>query len=576
MKEIKLFLMILTLMVYVMSGCQLIQPKTPENQLAKPVAKLEDLFRLDSPKTAIVIAIDVSGSMTNLYPEIRQSIIDFAPTLTNNDDVFIFRFAEVVSAPQIRGNGTQIAGIISTLPEKLTNDSGTRTDLGIALDTGIRFLEQSNAPVKAFLLITDGYHQPANPYYSKDFGDSNWQKLQRRAENLCAKNPAFVYGVVLKKETDIQVLTKIFSPQSVQVIDGKTSTQFPLALKQLREDSRRASLQKAIEGELEQGKIESILSHPQLLKEKNQYQATLTLRNQYHRLPVQISEIQITGQSSSQDISGQIETGFKPLVLKPSEEWRGQIVCSTSFTGAFRIGRIKKVLEDKFTIVPACQFVNQSDLNTYGFSNKKVTSPASQLPVAITVSYGIPWSWVGLAAIFIAVFVIIIYETREKKIIEAKQLKKKRETSYWFSGIFLVDGQTRISQNKQLEDFQSSRLWLVKREGQLDVVVSLDDQAEKIAELITAEIEINDKKMAKGKGNYKLEIQYRIKPTNPSRLEYKPGLNDPFNKVDSTFTIYDKDTFRVDGTLIFTYRNHNCPTRSQKNLQDTKLSNKER
>ena len=188
---------------------------------ASQTADLFSLFQLDLPSTDIVILLDTSQSMIrHQYGNIRQSIIDFAPTLTDTDDLHLRIFGDTVSSP-LEGNGRVIAaGIEQYLPQE---PAFSHTDLGLAILKGIEFLGREGASkTQAFFLLTDGLHQPPQDSpYSRDFAnDPEWRTLKQRAYDLCDQHALYVYGFGLGHHTDISILRQVFPTTNVEVIAG--------------------------------------------------------------------------------------------------------------------------------------------------------------------------------------------------------------------------------------------------------------------------------------------------------------------------------------------------------------------
>ena len=148
-----------------------------------PLEDLYRLFQVDLPPADVVILLDASRSMAgHQYGSVRRSVVNFAPALTDKENVQLRVFGDTVSNP-LEGRGGEVAGKIEGfLPQE---PFFSHTDLGLAILKGLEFLERGDASqVQTLFLLTDGLHQPpADSPYSRDFdSDPDWQDLRRRAE----------------------------------------------------------------------------------------------------------------------------------------------------------------------------------------------------------------------------------------------------------------------------------------------------------------------------------------------------------------------------------------------------------
>jgi hypothetical protein len=76
---------------------------------ASPSNDLYNLFGLDIPPADVVVMLDASKSMVNhQYREVRQAVLDFVPTLTQNETLHLRIFGNVVSSP-LEGSGPELA-----------------------------------------------------------------------------------------------------------------------------------------------------------------------------------------------------------------------------------------------------------------------------------------------------------------------------------------------------------------------------------------------------------------------------------------------------------------------------------
>ncbi len=117
--------------------------------------ELTKVFHVDPPFTDAAVLMDASLSMRgHRYHAIRQTVIDFASSLTGKDTLHIRVFGDVTGTP-LEGPADKIAGNVAVhLP---TEPMFHHTDLGMAIQKGLEFLERYGAgELQVLLLLTDG------------------------------------------------------------------------------------------------------------------------------------------------------------------------------------------------------------------------------------------------------------------------------------------------------------------------------------------------------------------------------------------------------------------------------------
>jgi hypothetical protein len=148
--------------------------------------------------------------------------------------------------------------------------------------------------VQVLFLLTDGQHQPpAGSLYTRDFAnDPNWQALRKRAQELCRQRQVLVYGVGLGSQTDVSLLLKIIPANNVEVVVG-AAAQVAAALRRVRENLRAAQLRRAVEQELNTGRIEVRFAQSAVESADASVTQPVTIRNRYRHLPVALESLNL-------------------------------------------------------------------------------------------------------------------------------------------------------------------------------------------------------------------------------------------------------------------------------------------
>jgi len=366
--------------------------------------ELKDLYRLfqvDMPRGDVAILLDASGSMKEEYTTVRDAVVDFAKTLDESEDVSLRVFAQVPCAPR-EGNGREIRQQVKKyLPLQTLPGSGT--DLGLALEKGVVWLEREGAsPTQALFLLTDGHHQPLpDSPYSQDFdGDADWQNLRQRAHTLSPQRTLLVYGLGLGEHTDIAVLRRVFPAQAVEVIVGQPG-EVGRVLAQMRERLRRARLRQAVHEELEAGRVTVELPQIGLKYQGGIPSAVLDVpaqvRNGYPHLPVVIRNVTATTpeEASQVPLRVQLENPPEEALLEPQgqQEFRVRIDL-VSPPSRWRLGKVEERYQADYQLSAGASFQLQAALAELGIDDPVRVQPAA-LPVDIRLRVGVPIWIVG-------------------------------------------------------------------------------------------------------------------------------------------------------------------------------------
>ena len=328
------------------------------------------LFQMDLPSADIVLLLDASRSMIrHQYSDVRQAVIDFAPILTDKDNLHLRIFGDTVSNP-LEGNGGEVSHSIDRyLPQEPVF---AHTDLGLAILKGLEFIERDGAgEVQAFFLITDGLHQPPQDSpFSRDFAnDPEWQELKQRAYALCNQHTVFVYGFGIGQQTDISILRQVFPAKNVEVAVGGPA-QIADTLSRVRQRLSRAQLRRSIEQEIDEGIVEVRLPKSSITEEADSFDLPITIHNGYKHLPIRIERIQAHREvHSSKEISCELEGDWANALLEPGQQWHGKIKGNLRVQAPpLRIGKAQQDFHSTFNLVSVVRFHNEVSLDELGIS----------------------------------------------------------------------------------------------------------------------------------------------------------------------------------------------------------------
>jgi von Willebrand factor type A domain len=546
------WLLLLALMILVVAPNQ--------SRSASATDDLYQIFQVDLPSADIVILFDASLSMRNhQYGDVRQAMIDFAPALTDKENLHLRVFGDAVSNP-LEGKGSEVAASIeSHLPkEPLFN----HTDLGLALLKGLDFLEREGASqVQAFFLLTDGLHQPPDGSpYGRDFAhDPNWQALQRRAQALCSQHNVFVYGFGLVQQTDIAVLRQVFPAQNVEVIVGNAS-QVVRALQQVRERLRRAQLRQAIEQELTEGKVEVRLAKNSIDDDVTSFDLPLTIRNTYRHLSIHIERVEVQrAGSAGNEIECILEDFPTDIVLEPGQQLqvnaKGRLRADHP---GLRIGEARQSYAATFQFVPVVRFQPQAALDELdvGLSPRNIDS--ASLAVNLSLSYGIPyWSLIGAVLMVAGIVGIAVAKLKRAtwRLEEIKQRQAERRRLAGTLKIWRTQQAEPEGNGINLSSYCEEKLEMVIIEGdRLEVITPGSQPGEVVARLSGVLIgALSDDGVLE-------KPEFYIEPAGGHHLAYEAGSE---MCEAARLTLCANDVFEMDGQWRLRYINEKLRTRAE-------------
>lgn len=281
-------------------------------------ATVDEVFRtldVDTVPTDTVLLIDTSGSMqrAGLYDHVRGALRPLLGALSSADHLAVLSFD---AAPALRFTGDvrqPAARILARLPRRA---DGQFTDIGAAIDSGLRELERPHAsPVGAIVLITDGRAQPpAGSSYTELDGDA-WSALRQRASALSRRHRIDAYALALRADTDAALIKRVFADAIVLALPTGQLRPF---IQRIRERLRLETARSLLADDVGAA-VEVRWSHrrlEQLDLARGSGDLELELSSTAHRLPLELSRITV---HSTGELQLQVSGLPSGILLRPGE-----------------------------------------------------------------------------------------------------------------------------------------------------------------------------------------------------------------------------------------------------------------
>lgn len=526
--------------------------------------ELYRLFQVDLPSADVAILLDASLSMkAHQYGDVRQAVVDFAPTLTDKETLQLRVFGDTVSSP-LEGKGKEVApSVAGYLPAE---PFFGHTDLGLAILKAIEFLErEGSSRVQALFVVTDGLHEPPNDSpYNRDFNDPSWRALQQRARALCARHKVFVYGFGLGQQTDIAILRRVFPAQNVEVIVGGAA-HVAYALRQVRERLSRTQLRQAVEQELSEGRVEARLDQSAISGDVATFNVPLTIRSTYRHLTVVVDQIKVRrSASSSPEVSCEVEGAPTKVLLAAGKEWRGAVAGALkSDQPRWQLGKAQENYSSSFEFIPLVRFQDEAALVDLGLLETKPARPGTPvLNVDLRLSYGTSYWTILLFGSIVIGCAAGLARVRQHLKDQLGQIQQRQEDRRRISGklkTWKANEDEPEGDGADLENFAAPDLQIVKTEdGDLDLASTADgsDRAsEKVVARVSAELV-----GASPRDGESGKVDVVIKPADTHRLRYEAG-SDWREAIE--LTLCDNDVLAIDGQWRLRYVNNKLRTRAE-------------
>jgi hypothetical protein len=485
------------------------------------------------------------------YGSVRRSLVNFAPALTDKENVQLRVFGDTVSNP-LEGRGGEVAGKVEGfLPQE---PFFSHTDLGLAILKGLEFLERGDASqVQTFFLLTDGlHHPPADSPYSRDFdSDPDWQDLRRRAEALCQRRTVFVYGFGLGQQTDISVLRRVFPTRNVEVIVGD-ATQVAYALRRVRELLSREQLRRAVEHELSEGKVEVRLAQTSVTGNAESFEVPLTIRNDYRHLPVVVEQFKVQrGRGDGPEIECKLESAPSNAALEAGKQWQGKAEGTLhSELPRWRVGESEQDYKGAFTFVPVVRFQHEAALDNLGLDSTPSRADAA-LSVDLRVSYGIPYWPFVLVVLFGTAMVGAAFVRRRRMEEQMEAVSLRHAERRRLAGVLKIWPALKDEPDGDgvdLRVYEEERLELASAEdGGLKIVVPEEMTGKTVARLSGHLIGASPDDGESGQPEFRIEVAagHRLAYESEDEMREASGL-----------ALCHNDTLELDNRWRLRYVNH--------------------
>lgn len=388
-------------------------------------------MKVDELDADYVILVDTSGSMEDgqLYDLVKSALSPLLRSLSPRDHVSLLTFDTVPAVRYSGAAGTPGDSALAQLPDRAM---GTATDIGAAVEAGIRELERSDAlDIGTLILLTDGQHEPAaGSAYPGTSGDT-WNKLAGRGKALGEKHEINSYALALSKETDASLLQMAFSQTIVAALpQDQVASYFGGLRDQVKLLKARAMLandRPEVTGEWS-GSLE------RLSFDQGSAKATLVVRSPTAYVPLVLSNIRVSG------IGTPIQVGDLPdrVEIMPKTSTKIPVQLSFDHSPGFHIGH-QQVTDRGSMVVSGTVSSPWSDVLTKDLDLP--FEPALNIastPVAVTGEFGLGYLELLL---YLAGLLIVVMVMRS--LVVARQSRLRGAISVLDAGV-PVEAEVRL------------------------------------------------------------------------------------------------------------------------------------
>ncbi|HSN43723.1 MAG TPA: hypothetical protein VLR88_06675, partial [Propionibacteriaceae bacterium] len=224
--------------------------------------------------------------------------------LVSDDRVALYTF-DTKPALRYRGMvGSNPASILDMLPAAV----GNGTDIGLAIEAGVKEFERSDARDSgAILLFTDGKVDTEPDARFATVGNSDWRALRARAAKIQDRNQVAPLAISLTSSSDAVLLKQVF--EGVTTVPGDNLGTY---LANVSSNVERAGVRAAIASDLKAGvrlKLDAV-SRPG-------GKSTLTITSNTKRLPLTLSGVKLTEGATVKDAPASIDVAPGKSVTVP-------------------------------------------------------------------------------------------------------------------------------------------------------------------------------------------------------------------------------------------------------------------
>lgn len=249
-------------------------------------AYLYRLFEVRRVGAEVVIAVDTSLSMKKAFPAVKQALDSFSKILQSDDRVTVIVF-DNTARRVYQGAGGAKARVRKALPAG-PSPRGHRTNMGEAVAAVLKQVDKSESRLPVVVFLTDGVENPPTDSRFAVRPGSSWDGLRKAAAGSAAARGAYVQGIGLNKNTDIDKLKQVW-PQIRPLT--MSPAELDAYFMTLKEKIRRERLRRAVGTELRTGRIQV---RPQsanwgAIRSGATFKRTFIITSTYKKLPVQVN-----------------------------------------------------------------------------------------------------------------------------------------------------------------------------------------------------------------------------------------------------------------------------------------------
>jgi VWA domain-containing protein len=376
----------------------------PAQATADDQASRDDVFtalHVAQMPADYVILVDTSGSMEsgNLYAGVKSALSPLLQSLSPDDHLSLLTFDAV---PAIRYSGpVGSAGdhALAQLPERAT---GKGTDIGAAIEAGIRELERPDAlQVGTLILLTDGQHEPAAGTSYPGRNGGAWDTLASRGKALSERHAINSFALALRPDTDASLLQQAFAQTTIAALPQDQVGSYFVGLRDQVKSLKARAL-------LAADHLTLTATWSGLLKDLSYdtgaADATLTITSGSTHVPLVVSGIRVSGTGAR--IQASVDQ--RSVLINPNEKKNVKVRVSFEHESGFQLGREKVTDHGTLTvrgdISSPWSDVLTRDLNL-PFKPALNTKPAR---VVITGEYGLGFALLALCLAGLLAAVVIV------------------------------------------------------------------------------------------------------------------------------------------------------------------------
>lgn len=289
-------------------------------------------LKVDQVDADYVILVDTSSSMQagQLYTSVAAALRPLLVSLSARDHVSLITFD---STPALRFSGELGAAADRALGQLPASATGQSTDIGAAIDAGLRELERPDArQIGTLILLTDGAHQPPpGSAYPATSGPA-WDGLVARAAALNGRSNINSFALALRPETDASLLKQVFPQTSVVALP---TDQVPGYFERLKEQVRVLKARALLADDVPTLQVSWNGPLDSLPYGTGRAEASVTIRSQTRHLPLTVSSLMVSSKQIDVSVAGLPAS----LEIPPGQSQEVALHLTFERKGGFGVGR---------------------------------------------------------------------------------------------------------------------------------------------------------------------------------------------------------------------------------------------